>query len=176
MKIYRLDFDVNNYKSIQICNKADADYYQMFDGTSILDKWEQLDVMYYEEDKDLKAGDAPGFHIPVLNKRALDILLPIIENEVEILPLRLYENKLYGINVLKILNAIDYDLSEYKTFRDGKRIMAFKKYVFKEESIKGYNIFKIIDQPRGDIFVSEEFKNLIDNNLLEGFMLELVYE
>lgn len=36
----------------------------------------------------------------------------------------------YGINVISVLDAVDYNKSVYKTFRDGKRIMAFKEYVF----------------------------------------------
>ncbi len=53
MKVYKLDFDVNNYKSIQLCEEISADYYQMFDGTSLKNRWKKLKVKYYEEDKEL---------------------------------------------------------------------------------------------------------------------------
>ena len=176
MKIYRLDFDVNNYKSIQLCEDVDSDFYQMFDGTSIKERWETPRVKFYEDDRELKKGDSPGFNIPVLNKKALKSLFPLIKDDVEILTLQLNNEILFGINVLTVIDAIDYDMSEYRTFRDGKRIMAFKKYVFRDDMIKNNNIFKIIDLPRGDIFVSEEFCNSILDNNLEGFKLELVYE
>ncbi|RKM59591.1 hypothetical protein D6856_10270 [Butyrivibrio sp. XB500-5] len=176
MKIYRLDFDVNNYKGIQLCEEADFDYYHMFDGTSLKDNWTTRKVEFYEEDEELKEGDAPGFNIPVFNKRALEVLFPLIKDEVELLELQLGDEILYGINVLKIIDAVNYDLSEYRTFRDGKRIMAFKKYVFRNEMIIGTNIFKIVDLPRGDVFVSEDFYNYVINNNLEGFKMELVYE
>ena len=52
--------------------------------------------------------------------------MPLITSDIETLPLRLNDEIIYGINVLTIIDAIDYDLSEYKTYRDGKRIMAFK--------------------------------------------------
>lgn len=175
MKIYKLDFDVNNYKSIQVSSKVDADYYQLFDGNSIKDIWQPLSVSYYEEDSELKEGDAPGFNIPVVNKRALDVLYPLIKGDIEILPLQLGNEQLYGINVLTVADVLDYDLSEYKTYRDGKRIMAVKKYVFKEEKIKN-DIFKIIDLPRGAIFVSDQFCKLVKDNNLEGFKFELVCE
>ena len=55
------------------------------------------------------------------------MLYPLIKNEVELLPLSLDDDLLHGINVTTVLDAIDYDLSEYLTFRDGKRIMYFKK-------------------------------------------------
>lgn len=176
MKIYRLNFDVNNYKSIRLCENVNAQYYQMFDGTSLKDSWRIPKVMEYEEDKDLKTGDAPGFNIPVFNKKALDILFPLIKKDVEILPLQLKDELLYGINVLTIIDAIDYDLSEYRTFRDGKRIMSFKKYAFRDEMIKNKNIFKIIDLKRGEVFVSEIFFDYVRDNNLEGFKMELIYE
>ena len=176
MKVYRLDFDVNNYRSIRLCEDVNVNYYRMFDGTRVSGIWTIPNVMEYEEDKDLKRGDAPGFNIPVLNKKALDVLLPLIENDVEILPLQFGDEKLYGINVLNIIDAIDYNLSEYLTFRDGKRIMAFKKYVFRENVIKNNNIFKIVDLLRGEVFVSQLFFDYVCDNKLEGFKMELIYE
>ena len=175
MKIFRLDFDVNNYKSVQLCERVNAEFYQMFDGTRLWDKWETLKVKYYDDDKDLRYGDAPGFIIPAINKKALDALFPLIKNDVELLSFQLNDEKIYGINVLTIIDAIDYELSQYRTYRDGNRIMAFKKYVFRDEAIEKHNIFKIIDLPRGEIFVSEEFYKAILDNELEGFKLELVY-
>ena len=176
MKVYLLNFDVNNYKSIQLCDDVDADYYQMFDGTRLKEHWISPKVKVYDEDEVLLDGDAPGFNIPVFNKNALDFLYPLIHNNVELLPLRLNDELLYGINVITILDAINYDLSDYLTFRDGKRIMCFKKYYFKDEIIKGHNIFKINDIRRGVVFVSECFyKSVIENNL-KGFKMELVYE
>ncbi len=176
MKVYKLDFDVNNYKSIQLCEEISADYYQMFDGTSLKNRWKKLKVKFYEEDKDLKDGDAPGFNIPVFNEKALNALLPLIKDNVEILPLQLNNETLYGINVLSIVNALNYDLSEYKTFRDGKRVMAIKKYAFIEEKIEKNNIFKLMDLPRGDVFVSEEFHDRVIDYHLEGFKLEIIYD
>ena len=176
MKIYKLDFDVNNDKSIQLCEDVSYDYYQMFNGTSIKKNWKTLKVKYYEDDKELKNGDAPGFNIPVLKQKAFNYLFPLINGNVEILTLQLNDETLYGINVLNVIDAIDYDSSVYRTYRDGKRIMAFKKYGFREDMIKNKNIFKITDLPRGDIFVSEEFYKTIRDNNLEGFKLVLVYD
>lgn len=67
-----LDFDVNSYKSIRLRDNVDADFYQMFDGRSLKDVWKKSKVEVYEEDKGLLFGDAFGFHIPVLNKKALN--------------------------------------------------------------------------------------------------------
>ena len=176
MRVYKLDSDVNNYKSIQLCDTVDSDYYQMFDGTRIKERWETLEVKYYEEDKELKVGDSPGFNIPVFSRKALSVIYPMINNDVEILTFRLNDEVLYGINVVAVIDAIDYEQSEYRMFSDGNRIMAFKKIMFRDDAIKGRNIFKTVDFPRGDIFVSEDIYNVILNNHLEGFKLLLVYD
>ena len=176
MKIFTLDFDVNNYKSVQLCENVNADFYQMFDGTPVKNQWKTLEVKEYDDSKDYKTGDAPGAFIPMFNKKALDILLPIINDYIEILPFRFHDDCLYGINVLCLVDAIDYELSEYKTFRDGKRIMRFYKYAFIDDAIKDKEIFKITDLKRGDVFVSERFYNAVHENGLEGFDMKLVYD
>lgn len=176
MKVYRLDFDVDNYKSIQLCEKVDADYYQMFDGSSLKDCWIIPNVKVYEEDEGLLEGDAPGFNIPVLNKKALNVLYPLIKNSIELLPLRMNEELLYGINVITVLDAMNYDLSDYITFKDGKRIMCFKKYCFIDDIVRNHDIFKIIDLRRGFVFVSERFYKYVLDNELKGFKMELVYD
>ena len=176
MKIYELEFDVDNYKSIELTENRNADFYQMFDGRSLKEAWDELTVKYYDEDEGLKTGDAPGFTIPVFNKKSLDILFTKIKNEVEILPLRIGNENLYGINVLTILDAVNYEKSDYKMFRDGKRIMKFNKISFKDSIIQGKNIFKIVDLKRSLIFVSEEFKRIVEENGLEGFLFELAWD
>jgi len=102
-------------------------------------------------------------------------LWPIIKGDVEVLPLNKNGELLYGINVLSIIDAVDYELSTYRTYRDGKRIMSFKKISFKEDKVHDTNIFKVIDLKRGDIYVSEEFYNAVIKNNLKGFKMIKVY-
>ena len=129
-----------------------------------------------EPKKGLKLSNAPGFSIPVFDKKALDILLPMVENEIEVLPLLCEEREFFAINVIKVLDCVDYDKSKYRTFRDGKRIMAFEKYTFKLDDIKGSNIFKIIDEPRRKPFVSDEFRDKVLETGLTGFKFKLVWD
>lgn len=176
MKIYKLGFDVNNFKSVKLKNGADYDFYTMFDGRRLLGDWNRPEVVDYTEDKHLKNGDAPGFNIPLFTRRAMEILYPVIEKEVEVLPIKYGSEELFGINVINILEAIDYGKSEYLKYGDGKRIMAFKKYVFIDERVVNSNIFKISDMTRGDIFISEAFEERVQKNGLNGFKNELVYD
>lgn len=55
--------------------------------------------------------------------------------------------------------------------------MAFQKYSFKDtEQLEKCNIFKIVDEPRRRAFVSEDFKKLVEENGLEGFIFKLVWD
>lgn len=35
MKIYKLDFDVDNFEKLEVCNPVDVEFYRMFDVTSL---------------------------------------------------------------------------------------------------------------------------------------------
>ena len=74
------------------------------------------------------------------------------------------------------MDAIDYEKSVYKTFRDGKRILAFKKYAFIPEVVMNTPIFKISDEKTRYAFVSDEFKQIVENNNLKGFKFVLVWD
>ena len=174
MKFFELCFDLDNYENLQLSKEASVEYYQMFDGRKLRESWLNPEVKRMEPEEGKKLGDAPGFNIPVFNKRAIDVLLPLIEDDIEILPLEFEGGELYGINVITVLDAVDYNLSEYVTFRDGKRIMAFRKYAFKKDVIYGKNIFKIIDERLRYAFVSEKFYDLVKEHELEGFKMEYV--
>jgi len=127
--------------------------------------------------KKLELGDAPGFIIPVFSKKAIEILRPLIQNSVEELELRFQEAEYYGVNVIAVLNVIDYSRSKYRMYSDGKRIMAFQRYAFKScEELVDNNIFKIVDEPRGRAFVSDKFKQTVEENNLLGFKFKLVWD
>lgn len=175
MKIWKLKFEVDLYDNLIPKETFSTEEIQSFDGRSKLSNWKPIEVTRMEPEKNIQLGDAPGFFLPVFSKKAVEILKPLIQNYVEFLPL-IFEEKYYVINVVNVLDAIDYDLSEYKTFRDGKRIMAFKKYCFKVEAIGENHIFKIIDEKRRGAFVTDKFKSIVEKNNLNGFKFELVWD
>lgn len=175
MKIWILDCDVDNYENLTMKEEFDIDYIQSFDGTKKIKNWNPLKVkrMY-----DREFSNTPGFspHIPIFDKKSVSVLNDLLTDNAEILPLDCDEGEFYAINVINVIDCIDYEKSKYKTFRDGKRIMRFTKYVFDEVKIDGLNIFKIKDEPLKRPFVSENFKNkIIDNNLV-GFKFELAWD
>ena len=176
MKIWQLNFELDEYDNLMPIKAFTIEEIQSFDGRSHLNQWKPIPVKRMEPDKGLKLSDAPGFAFPVFSRRALQCLKPIISKNVEILPLDFDEQEYYGINVITVLDAIDYEKSIYKTYRDGKRIMAFKKYAFVSDIIKGNAIFKISDEKTRYAFVSDEFKQIVENNYLLGFKFRLVWD
>lgn len=176
MKIWLLNFELDKYDNLEPINEITIDEIQTFDGRSHVKDWRVLPVQRLEPEKRLELSDAPGFFIPVFSRRALECLKPLIDKNVEFLPLDFKENEYYGINVITVLDAINYERSIYKTFSDGKKIMRFKKYAFLTEVVDGIPIFKITDERKRWSFVSEEFKQVVEENHLTGFIFKLIWD
>ena len=167
---------LDKYDNLMPLKEFTVEELQSFDGRSHLKNWSALAVKRMEPEKGLELGDAPGFHIPVFSRRAVDCLQNLIKDHVEFLPLDFDEKELCGINVVTVLNAVDYPNSVYKTFRDGVRIMSFKKYAFLPDIVDSVPIFKISDEKLRWAFVSDEFKQTVEANHLLGFDFKLVWE
>lgn len=176
MKIWHLNFELDQFDNLIPERGFTVDEIKTFDGKSHLDKWNPIKVKRMEPEKRLELGDAPGCTFPVFSKKAIKCLEPLIRNNVEILPLDFDEGEYFGINVTTVLDAIDYEKTVYKTFRDGKRILAFKKYAFIPEVVMNTPIFKISDEKTRYAFVSDEFKQIVENNDLKGFKFVLVWD
>ena len=175
MKIWILDSDVDNYENVITNGTPDLDFLSSFDGRRKEAEWDILSVARMYGNRDM--SNTPGFspHILIVDEKAYDALKDVLKNDAEFLPVELEGKRLYILNVIKVLDCIDYDKSEYKTFRDGKRIMRFKKYAFIESAIVGNEIFKIKDEPLKRPFVTTKFKDIVENSNLTGFKFELVW-
>lgn len=176
MKIWQLNFELDEYDNLIPVKEFTVEEIQSFDGREHLTQWKPIKVKRMEPEKNLELSDAPGFTIPVFSEKAVECLRTLISKNVEILPLEFEEKNYFGINVVTVLKAIDYEKSIYKMFRDGKRIMAFKKYAFLTEVIQGVAIFKITDEKTRYAFVSDEFKKVVEKNNLSGFRFKLVWD
>lgn len=175
MKIWILDCDVDNYENLTWKNEIDINYIQSFDGTEKMEEWNPMQVkrMYNRE-----FSNTPGLspHIPVFDEKVISVLSDLLIGNAEILPLDCEDGVFYIINVINVSDCIDYEKSKYKTFRDGKRIMRFTKYVFDEKKIEGMSLFKIKDELLKRPFVSEEFRKRVVDNNLTGFKFELAWD
>jgi hypothetical protein len=143
-------------------------------GTRFEDLWTPIGVENLENEA---LCDIPylttGFL--VFSSRALQALLPLIQDEIEALPLVDLPEQFYLINMLQILDCLDMTRSEPIYFRDGLGIRGVKKFVFREECIEGKHVFKLSIWPRADVFVSDAFRAITENTQLKGLRLEEVW-
>ena len=176
MKVWILDCDADSFENLIISDESFNNLLKTFNGEEKNDGWTPIPVRKMYGDREF--SNTPGFapHIPVFDNKAVSELSCMLKNEAEILPLHSENGTFYAINVTDVLDCIDYKESEYKTFRDGKRIMRFTKYSFIESIIKKHNIFKIKDEPLKRPFVSDEFKNIVQSSGLISFKFELAWD
>ncbi len=176
MKIWHLDCDVNNYDYLCWKDGADIDFIQSFDGRKHNKNKFERNVEFIYNDRPIGNTIGLASNIPIFDEEAWNNLKDLIENDVELLRIEVHSNTYYAINVLTVLDCIDYTNSVYKTFKDSERIMRFSKYSFKEDVVNGFNIFKIMDETLKAPFVSEAFRKRVMDMDLKGFVFCNVYE
>lgn len=177
MNIWRLRFELDMYDNLTPAKKWSIERIQSFDGREQADGWKNVKAVRLEPEKKLPLSNAPGFysHIPVFNKKVVDALSAELKGKAEILPLKNKEDEYYAINITNVLDCIDYPKSDYVTFPDGKRIYRFNKYCFLETEVAGESIFKIKDEPLAAPFVSDQFKNTVEEHGFTGFKFSLAW-
>ena len=178
MKIWKLRIEVDEYDSLVPLKAWSWERIHTFDGRSQINTWSPIEVTRLEPEKKLKLSDAPGFysHIPIFGEKAKKFLEYVCGGAVEFLPLINEEKIFWIVNIVRVLDCIEYEKSEYKKFPNSRKVMRFKKYYFKPEIISNEHIFKIKDMPLSAPFVSDEFKKVVEENNLTGFKFELVWD
>lgn len=173
--------DVNLYEHLTL---ADADnekwieFGNKFEGKSLKDNWIPLKLKLIEHGGKLKKGDMPYLSpgVPILSIKAINALNEYLVKNTEILPIDFSDADYKLINVINLLDGIDYKKSVVEYYSDKKRIMAFDKYSFILEKVENQHIFKILEQPRADVFVSDEFRNKVIESDLKGFKFVEVWD
>lgn len=178
MKIWKMDFELDRYDIFRPKEKWTIEEIKSFDGRGHFNSWHTIQLERLEPEKGLPLSDAPGFysHIPIFSERAVLVLKKYIDNNAEILTAKYGEKNYYIINVTNVLNCINFEESEYRTFPDGKRIMVFEKYEFIKEKVIDQDLFKVREETVKQPFVSDAFRETVINSGLTGFSFELVWE
>ena len=156
-------------------------------GTPQLETWEPQRVWYhpldFQEDKGL--ANFPGWDAAAivcdLNTQA--IIRKLIEDHVEFLPLVYYEgfadkeidSKYFAINVLQILDCLDYERCEFTRFKSTGGIRSVRTFEFKPDCIGGIPIFKLPILRSIRTYVTDEFKQLVEDNNLTGLEFSKVW-
>lgn len=104
-------------------------------------------------------------HVPVWSAEARSVLEPLIATDVEFVELPVGGTTAHAVNVLRIVDCIDYDKAEVERYKSSGRLMRFRRYAFVERRLADIHIFKIPEKPTGYVFVSDEFVRLAQSRL-----------
>lgn len=139
-----------------------------FKNTPVIDTWTPIPVRITRF-KDKAAGDF--FPLPaslpiVVNNKALKVLLPLLAEQVEVLPLNCKRRKLSILNPLHTIQCVDIVRSDVVQIAEGN-IVLIKSLYFEPGCIDNLHIFRT-SLMVGAIFVSDEYKRLVESHSLRG--------
>ena len=171
MKVYML----TTKKTAGILPERIEDYRKVdFKGKSLEEKWKPLEMKKID-DIEMKDALDLSFQVPVVSKNAAKLLRDDLTGDVEFLEMNVENNKYYAMNIVNVIDALDEEKSVFDTLPGGIRFF-FEKYAFLKDKIKNQKIFKIKEEKRSKVFVTEEFKNKVEKENLKGFDFIKVWE
>lgn len=109
---------------------------------------------------------ARGYIIMSCSERARLIIEPLVNGQVEFLPLITPVGTYYEMNIQRI-ECLDVEHSIVGRFKDGE-IMRVEKYAFFWENLRGQHIFWVKELGKTPTFVSDAFKRIFEQNGLTG--------
>ena len=125
MKIWQLNFELDEYDNLIPIRDFTVEEIQSFDGRSHLSQWKPIQVKRMEPEKGLELSDAPGFTFPVFSRNALECLKPLISKNVEILPIdfneKEYSQHYFGLPADRIFGCWYGRLRKHQSSRRDRR-------------------------------------------------------
>ncbi|WP_322923217.1 imm11 family protein [Paenibacillus campi] len=107
-------------------------------------------------------------------KDIVDLLVPLVGEQVQFLPVQHPEYDYFLMNILNIVDRIDHSQSISERSEILDFIRYYKRYVF-DTTLYPYHVFRI-PELEYSIFVSEAFVNIILENGIKGMLFELLYD
>ena len=141
------------------------------------DRWAPIVVHGFPENPG-EDGDFPSLadynQLPIMSKRAWDILRPLVGYCCEPLPI-IYPSgdPFFIIHVMETIDCLDPERSQVKRFSDG-RIMRVFRYSFRQDMLVGKRIFKLPRQSAGELIVDDHFRAAVETNGLRGLIFKPV--
>ena len=178
MRIWMLINEADEYAWFEPAEKWDWNRMRSFDGRNHKETWEPIKIIRMEPELEQEFGDFPCFSdgVQIFSDRVIDVIEEMIGNSVEFLPTITDEGVFWLVNITNVVNCIDYEKSQFRSFSSSGRIMVFEKYSFVEEKVRNEDIFRIVDMPYYRPFVSDRFKEVIEANDFKGFIFKLVWD
>jgi hypothetical protein len=171
-KFWDIYADSKTYRSFIGIKSLDL-LYKFRDGKVNLGNWKVLyQSLYWEEGEDNKpiSDFMSGIETIIsASERARNIIKPIVNTQVEFLPINTEIGNYYAMNV-KEIDCLDKKKSLIRYFDDGKRILHVVNYAFYMARIEGINIFRIKGVGLRVLVVNNDFKNFIEHEKLSGLI------
>ncbi|MCY4021359.1 MAG: hypothetical protein OXG39_18270 [Chloroflexi bacterium] len=175
--VWIVDYKLDTYNSLSF--RFDDYTLPKRDGTRQLASWQPQQVWYhpahFREDRGI--ADFPRCSGEfVCNTEVRDLVDELLADYVEFLPLTFPDSadtEYYAINVLSILDCLDNEQSEFSYYGPLKKI---NKYAFKTDCVSGVPMFRLPIQRSVNLFVDDEFKQLVEDNNLTGLEFRKVWE
>lgn len=167
---YRYICDTDRYHRLLLPQDLSLDWPNSFDGGLIADGWEPPPLSIYQCGA---LGNFPYLagNLPVVDAEAWRLLGPLLEDHVEALPIPAPEPEwpdLFALNVTRIVDCLDEEASELSRF--GELILGIGHYALDEERIADVPIFRIPGYHLTAVFVSPEFRRVVDDAGLKGLV------
>ncbi|MEM7758157.1 MAG: DUF1629 domain-containing protein [Cyanobacteria bacterium P01_A01_bin.40] len=176
MKIYEIAPHSDKYDSFYCTGEDDYRIIKHFLGYRNFDKapafWRPIPVTI---DRMEKSGEFPALSTAIVfSQKALQILKPLVEGSVEFLPLQCDSGEFVMLKITDIADCLDYTRAEVKRFPSSGRVMQVISYAFRKNCLDNKIIFKIPEQ-KARVYVSQRFKDCVENNQLEGLIFSEIY-
>ena len=151
-------------------------FQKVLGGVSLREDWRPPDVEVIKG----KRGRGDFVWMPrdpelfVISDRAWKALRPLIEADVEVLPVAIEADAPYHfVNILSVLDCLDREKTKFKFRSVDRQPVDIYEYAFTEVTLRGHHIFRpLLAEWGGTTIVSEEFKQCVEQNKLKGVILE----
>ena len=186
MKIWKYNTDSDHFFTL-ILEDFERDnwlVYRDFQPGPIPEPIPKISVQYETQSKDLSPsqrallrkgklpkGDFPGLYGGqiVFSEKALDALLPLIQSNVQVIPLHCEDEPLFLIHVTRFIDGLDIEHSDIQWIIENKLISTVNRFVFHEERLQEVNLFRV-PILFSWTFVSEAFKTAVEEHDLTGLL------
>ncbi len=175
MKVYKLNFDAENFRPVGPVNPTELDNDQLWlTGDSKKDIWQPPAMNYATAES---AADAiadiswlgPGFY--VFNKKAIDALSSLLNPAGELLPITVSDDPLEAFNPTNLVDCLDQATSQYNIRRNGN-IGRLLKPSIDTTKLHDLALFRTPEAQRNALFATEVFKQAYDTAGLIGLIFE----
>lgn len=173
MKVWRLNASMKAM-AINDSGTSEEDYSKTDFNGSFIEEWVPLTVVSIANKK--KKGDYVYYtaNVPVFYSRAVSLLNEYIAGNVQFLPAK-HERELYFVNVTNIVDCIDYKRSILRQ-NPWNVFSGFERMFFIEEKLKDEYIFKIPELLHTHVFVTDQFKGMVEQLKLKDFDFEEIWD